>query len=250
MLAFGLVDADKRADTFNAVQSRIAANGSQPQTCETPPRAHPQGRWPSPADGVPGNVYSAFFALQALFAYKEDGGVAAVKMLSSKRKNSWLAMIADGATTTKEAWNSDEKPNLTWSHPWYAAASAGCTCCDRSCADCYQYRGASPALWLPYGILGIAFDDIGAASVRIRPQLGSLRRAACTVPTVRGPLSVAASASEVTLAVPATMKALVWQACGSSGHWISVVGQLTMARKCAAEVLKSDDEQCFRVLGF
>jgi hypothetical protein len=53
---------------------------------------------------MPGNVYSAYFALQALFAYKPDRGSAALALLTSGRRNTWLAMIRSGATTTKEAW--------------------------------------------------------------------------------------------------------------------------------------------------
>ena len=29
-----------------------------------------------------------------------------------------------GATTTMEAWSTEEKPNLTWSHPWAASPGA------------------------------------------------------------------------------------------------------------------------------
>ena len=39
--------------------------------------AHPQGKWPTPDDGMPGNVYAANFALQALFSYAPDRGSTA-----------------------------------------------------------------------------------------------------------------------------------------------------------------------------
>ena len=90
----------------------------------------------------------------------------------------------------------------TWSHPW----------------------GASPALFLPMGILGIAVEGIGALSVRIRPKLGPLQHASCTVPTVRGPLSVSATPAQVVVHAPNGMRAEVWQRCGSGGRWVGLGG--------------------------
>jgi alpha-L-rhamnosidase len=42
----------------------------------------------------------------------------ALAFLTSSAKNSWLSMIQQGATATMEAWSPDEKPNLSFSHPW------------------------------------------------------------------------------------------------------------------------------------
>ncbi len=42
----------------------------------------------------------------------------AYSLLTSSEENSWLAMIKNGATMTTEMWNYEEKPNMSWSHPW------------------------------------------------------------------------------------------------------------------------------------
>lgn len=169
MLAFNLVDGEKaREATFQSVRSRLFGVGSTPAKCAQSPSAHPQGKWPAPEDGMPGNVYSAYFALQALYNFKPDRGAAALALLTSDRRNTWLAMIKSGATTTKEAWTEEEKPNLTWSHPW----------------------GASPAVAIPRWLLGVTATQPGFARVRIQPQLGGLVEAAGKVPTLRGPIEL------------------------------------------------------------
>ena len=196
MLAFGLVaDAAAATSTFDFVRSRLFASGSRPVRCESQPSAHPQGHWPAPGDGMPGNVYSAAFALQALYVHEADHGAAGLQLLTSDRKNTWLGQIASGATTTKEAWDVDEKPNLTWSHPW----------------------GASPAWIIPTQLLGITATSIGFASVRIKPQLGALASAAGKLPTVRGPIAVSVrqpggepQRMVVQVAVPGGVEASVW----------------------------------------
>ena len=33
-------------------------------------------------------------------------------------------MLRAGATATMEAWSTDEKPNLSWSHPWASAPAS------------------------------------------------------------------------------------------------------------------------------
>jgi hypothetical protein len=33
---------------------------------------------------------------------------------------SWLKMLESGAVVTTEAWLSDNKPNMSWAHPWGA----------------------------------------------------------------------------------------------------------------------------------
>jgi hypothetical protein len=172
MLAFDLVDGDtQRKATFESIKSRLFGHGSTPAKCSQPPSAHPQGKWPAPDDGMPGNVYAANFALQALFSFEPDHGSTALALLNSDRKNTWLGQIKSGATTTKEAWGSEEKPNLTWSHPW----------------------GASPAAMIPIFLLGLVATQPGFASVKIQPQLGNLTQAAGKVPTVRGPIEIAVS---------------------------------------------------------
>ena len=73
---------------------------------------------PQPMGGMPCGVYPSQFAVQALYANLKDGGLAALKVMTSDVENSWVAMLKQGATMTMEMWNAEEKPNTTWSHPW------------------------------------------------------------------------------------------------------------------------------------
>ena len=86
----------------------------------------------------------------------------------SKCTDTWLGMIARGATTTAEAWIADEKPNLTFSHPW----------------------GASPAFAIPRFLFGLRPLTPGHEQIEIKPQLGSLEWANFTLPTLRGAVTV------------------------------------------------------------
>lgn len=193
MLAFGLVDEDKIAGVFEYVLERLFANGSTAAKCPVSPAAHPQGHWPAPSAGMPGNVYSAFFALQALYRHDANCGHAGLRLLTSTRANTWIGQMRSGATTTKEAWSSDEKPNLTWSHPW----------------------GASPALAIPAYLLGITATAPGFAEVRIKPQLGSLTRASGKLPTIRGPITITAQqpfggSMTISVCLPGGVDGEVW----------------------------------------
>jgi len=118
-LAFGLVEKDKRQGVFAYVRDRTA--GPKEESALHEQSTGPTGHVPKPQDGMPGNVYSSWFALEGLFKFGDDQGKAAVDLLLSNRTDSWLSMLHQGATTTMEAWTAGEKPNLTWSHPWGAA---------------------------------------------------------------------------------------------------------------------------------
>ncbi len=64
-------------------------------------------------------VYVAYFMLKALCrlgAYSE-----ALDFILSEGENSWLNMIAEGATTCFEAWGKDQKWNTSLCHPWATA---------------------------------------------------------------------------------------------------------------------------------
>lgn len=41
--------------------------------------------------------------------------------MTNCQENSWCNMLQHGATATMEAWTVEEKPNLSWSHPWATA---------------------------------------------------------------------------------------------------------------------------------
>ena len=97
-----------------------------------------------------------------------DRGASALKVLTSDAKHSWVSMLRKGATMTMEAWSQDEKPNLTWSHPW----------------------ASSPSFLIAWYLFGIRPLEPGFALVGIRPQVGDLKFGKFTMPTVKGPVSV------------------------------------------------------------
>ena len=78
-------------------------------------------------------------------------------------------MLRAGATATMEAWTVDEKPNLSWSHPWASAP-------------------ASAVVW---GLFGIRATEPGWRSIVVKPQPGNLSWASIRVPSLRGPVEAA-----------------------------------------------------------
>ena len=117
MLALGAVPQDKVAATHLFVNAKILPK-SMRRSEQTDSRSHRQA-WPPPPppgehDGMPCGVYVSQFTLQALYKHTADHGQAALELLTSTAKNSWLNMIKQGATASMEAWTVDEKPNLTW----------------------------------------------------------------------------------------------------------------------------------------
>ena len=112
MLALGAVPQDKVVATHEFINAKIL-----PKSTEQTTRSH--AAWPPPPpagehDGMPCGVYVSQFTLQALYKNAADHGQAALQLLTSTAKNSWLNMIKQGATASMEAWTPDEKPNLTW----------------------------------------------------------------------------------------------------------------------------------------
>ena len=197
VLAFDLVeDEARKAAVWRYVRSRLYLDHSS-DGAEGDDDAHaaggdgapvgaPTGNVPKPSDGMPGNVYSAVWALEALYSLDADRGTAGHALMVSENTNTWRAMLRRGATTTSEAWTPSEKPNLTWSHPW----------------------GAAPAGAIPRLLMGITPLAPGFASVRIKPMLGNLTAARYrNFPTVRGALhlSVTWDAGTTTMAAYAEL---------------------------------------------
>ena len=169
LLALGAVQDDRKNATWEYVKSRIDPLSTDPQ--------HLQGtasgeRWPPPPPpgeraGMPCGTYVSQFTVQALYeGDSKDHGVAGYDVLTSSAKNSWLNMIKQGATTTMEMWTPDEKPNLTWSHPW----------------------SASPGFLIPWYLFGMRPLSPGWATLLIRPAVGRLTHGEYTLPTIKGPL--------------------------------------------------------------
>jgi alpha-L-rhamnosidase len=117
--------------------------------------------------GMRVSVYGAQFLLDAL--YRCARGDAALGLMTSRARESWLHMIDDlGATWVMESWDPAIKPNTTFSHAW----------------------GSAPANAVGRGLAGVRVLEPGAALVGITPQPGDLEWFDARVPTIRGPVEV------------------------------------------------------------
>jgi len=164
-LSFGAVTDSNREAAWEYLKARI---GRPP-----PPAPTGDGRggvnWPPPPppgnnDGIPSGSYPAQFAVSALYDKASDMGEAGLEALRSGAKNSWLHMLRQGATMTMEMWTPDEKPNLTWSHPW----------------------SSSPGYLVVTHLFGIRPTAPGFRTLTIKPMVGKLVNGTVSLPTVRG----------------------------------------------------------------
>ncbi len=117
------------------------------------------------------SVYAAHFLLEGL--YRVGRGDLANRLLldpdTSDGARTWAYMLYRmGATVTTEAWNEQNKPNMTLSHPW----------------------GATPAYLFAAGICGITPTKPGYAAVEIAPAPYGIGTVDATLPTIRGPIRV------------------------------------------------------------
>merc|ERR1712217_866674 len=110
--------------------------------------------------------YAVQFALGALYGNTADRGLTGLRVLTSSTRNSWVAMLQQNATMTMEMWDSGEKSNLDWSHPW----------------------SSSPAFVVPWHLFGISPVKPGFTELQIRPQPGDLTNGTFTLPSIRGPI--------------------------------------------------------------
>lgn len=117
--------------------------------------------------GMACSVYGAQYLLEAL--YKAGADDYALDLMTAKDKRSWWNMIEVGSTITLEAWDWKYKKNLDWNHAW----------------------GSTPANIIPRYLMGVRPLTPGFGRVLIQPQPGALEQAACTVPTIRGPVELA-----------------------------------------------------------
>ena len=214
-LALGAVGEAQQAAAWRYVRGRIdppfnasggggsssvtvAAAAAAAATTTGPGVVDQTAAWPPPEPssgvGLPCGTYVSQFALTALYANAADRGLAALRVLTSSALNSWVAMLRQGATMTMEMWNPDEKPNLTWSHPW----------------------SSSPAYVIAWYLFGIRPRTAGFGTVAVRPQPGDLPRGSFRLPTVRGPVRVsfAQTALGARFALNVTLPATVAGAVG------------------------------------
>ena len=157
------------------------------------------------AKGMACSVYAAFAFVMGLYGLGRSsdtsssasvaaGQLALDLMSGCDAENSWCRMLRQGATATMEAWNPDEKPNLSWSHPWATA----------------------PATGIAHGFMGITAASPTYESVLVQPQVGeSTVTASLTLPTARGFVTAAVDSKpgqsfELSLNLPANTRATVY----------------------------------------
>jgi hypothetical protein len=143
------------ADTARALVAHLVAHGVAPTSCM-------MGRW-------------WVEALYRLGVSAAEGADAALGVLTAPGYPGWLDMLAQGASTTMEAWRPKDKSNLDWAHPWCA----------------------SPAFSVVGGALGAVPLAPGWARWRAAPQPSSLGSLAAAVPTPGGVLQLAYSGASV-----------------------------------------------------
>ena len=141
------------------------------------------------------SIYGAFFLLDAL--YHAGFGIYATALLADGNLTPGLHLFASAlyngkVTIAPEAWNVDEKANMTFSHPW----------------------GSAPASMIVRGMFGIRPTRPGFRNFEVRPQVGDLPYASIRVPTVNGAIVVSLGqnreAYEVEITVPANTKGTVY----------------------------------------
>ncbi|GIF73016.1 family 78 glycoside hydrolase catalytic domain [Asanoa siamensis] len=131
-----------------------------------PPADHPALAGYLASLGMRQGPMTAHWLLQAL----SDGGRpdAVLDLLTDETDLGWADILARGGTFTWEAWTLDPGSNFSQSHGW----------------------GAQAAVDVQQTLLGVRTATPGAATVDIVPPATGLARAAGTVHTQRGPVTV------------------------------------------------------------
>ena len=141
------------------------------------------------------SIYGAFFLLDALY-HAGFGAYATALMADDDLTpgiHSFASSLHNGQVTlAPEAWNVNEKANMTFSHPW----------------------GSAPASMIVRGMFGIVPTRPGFGRFEVRPQMGDLPYASIRVPTVKGAIVVSIGqnreAYEAEITVPPNTRATVY----------------------------------------
>ena len=141
------------------------------------------------------SIYGAFFLLDALY-HAGFGAYATALMADDDLTpgiHSFASSLYNGRVTiAPEAWNVNEKGNMTFSHPW----------------------GSAPASMIVRGMFGIRPIRPGFRQFEVRPQMGDLPYASIRVPTVKGAIVVSIGqnreAYEAEVTVPPNTQATVY----------------------------------------
>lgn len=139
---------------------------------------------------MPAGVYGAQYLLEGLFEANDAN--TALDLITTNSTRSWMNMINIGSTITDEAWSLVDKGNEDWNHAWGAAAGN---------------------LIARY-ILGLRPLATGYGQILIQPQLGTtLSYVNGVVPTIRGPVSIAATNTagqyELAVTIPGNVTATI-----------------------------------------
>jgi len=122
--------------------------------------------------------YGAHVFINALAQHAVDDGTAMLTALTKCDASSWCNEIRTyNATMTSETLGA---PHATMSHPW----------------------GTAPISGIVHGIMGVQQTAAAWDTFTVRPLLASLGFANMTVPTIRGPIVVAAAPGWLSVVVP------------------------------------------------
>ena len=160
--------------------------------------------------GIACSVYAAQYLLEGLF--ENDGATQALALISAPTDRSWRPMVESGTTITWEAWGMRYKPNQDWNHAW----------------------GAAPANLLPRYVLGARPLKPGWSRAGIRPNPGSLQKAAGKMPTPLGPILIGWEnnvAFKLSLTLPPGMSARVQLPASRHASGVSIGGKPARAHR-------------------
>ncbi len=169
--------------------------------------------------GMACSVYGAQYLLEAL--YDNGQPQAALDLMRSDSRRSWLNMIRVGSTMTTEAWDEYYKPNSTWNHAW----------------------GSAPANIIARKLMGIEPLEPGFRKIRIRPQPGDLDWAKIRVPTIAGTVQcswqrTAQQGFDLEIVIPANTSGEIWIPCGTQG--LHLDGDRPISSGNHVQVLRTD----------
>lgn len=116
--------------------------------------------------GMACSVFTAGYLLETLFQHGR--AEVAVDLMTHCDGRSWLGMIQQGATVTTESFLADDKPNMSWAHPW----------------------GSSPAHIIARHLFGLRPTAPGWSDYVFDPRPGGLARGELSLLTPRGRLNV------------------------------------------------------------
>ena len=135
--------------------------------------------------GLRTSVYGAFFVLLGLYRSFVPGAAELASELllneDPEDRRTWAYMLRGlGATLTAEAWCPENKPNMTFSHPWSAA----------------------PAVLISQGIFGLEPLAPGWKRFRVNFRRAGIGRASIVLPTPAGSVRASFDGDNYEVVIP------------------------------------------------